>query len=193
MKSSNSRRCLNLQILGHSAQATFLRPTEGTMKHWPVVHGSDCGNAMACAADLTLRHSNCRSEAQRSREKTALSKLRSRVLGKRIKVPTPNPIRMFEGMSPECRPWVATLSFLGRAFDLWDRFRTSLSAAWKPCWNEYLRKVWQRCGESNLSRFAGVSIAGARRRNPERSEGPWTYPLLVVELVALPGIEVVTH
>jgi hypothetical protein len=26
--------------------------------------------------------------------------------------------------------------------------------------------------DSNLSRFAGVSGAGARRRNPERSEGP---------------------
>jgi hypothetical protein len=28
--------------------------------------------------------------------------------------------------------------------------------------------------DSNLSRLAGVSAAGVRRRNPERSEGPQT-------------------
>ena len=31
---------------------------------------------------------------------------------------------------------------------------------------------YQCCAGSNLSRLAGVSKAGARRRNPERSEGP---------------------
>src|SRR5215472_18127626 len=33
-------------------------------------------------------------------------------------------------------------------------------------------KEWRPGTESNLSRFAGVSEAGARRRNPERREGP---------------------
>jgi len=31
--------------------------------------------------------------------------------------------------------------------------------------------------DSNLSRFAGVSEARARRRNPERSEGPPLYQI----------------
>src|SRR5262245_11213840 len=38
-----------------------------------------------------------------------------------------------------------------------------------------LGKFWRRVAESNLSRIAGVSEAGARRRNPERAkrvEGP---------------------
>src|SRR5579863_6229464 len=33
------------------------------------------------------------------------------------------------------------------------------------------RKIWSGRADLNLSRFAGVSAAGARRRNPERSEG----------------------
>jgi len=32
--------------------------------------------------------------------------------------------------------------------------------------------TWWAVQDSNLSRFAGVSEAGARRRNPERREGP---------------------
>src|SRR5207245_9423941 len=39
-------------------------------------------------------------------------------------------------------------------------------------------KAWWRRLDSNLSRFAGVSGAEARRRNPERSEGsPAPQPL----------------
>ncbi len=32
--------------------------------------------------------------------------------------------------------------------------------------------IWWARQDLNLSRFAGVSEAGARRRNPESSEGP---------------------
>src|SRR5271165_3784016 len=35
------------------------------------------------------------------------------------------------------------------------------------------QELWCRRRDSNLSRFAGVSEAGAHRRNPERSEGPY--------------------
>ena len=49
--------------------------------------------------------------------------------------------------------------------------------------------LWRRGAESNLSRFAGVSAARARRRNPERSEGPLTPMSFGKRLEARGGIE----
>ena len=41
--------------------------------------------------------------------------------------------------------------------------------------------LWSGREDLNLSRFAGVSAAGARRRNPERSEGPLANDSMVGE------------
>jgi hypothetical protein len=56
---SNSRKCTRRLISGHSAQATFLRPIEGTTKCSPIVRGLSFGSGTASAAELKLRNSGC--------------------------------------------------------------------------------------------------------------------------------------
>ena len=54
---SSYRKCSKRPILGHSAQATSLLPTEGTTRCSRIAHGLGCGSGMACVAELSPRQS----------------------------------------------------------------------------------------------------------------------------------------